>query len=85
MTLSSNVDLPEPETPLRQTRRWSGSRKESSRRLCLVAFLKWSEGWRAGTGRRVAGNGMDWRPERYWPVMLVSDVSNAGRSPWKTT
>ena len=36
MTWSSSVDLPEPETPLRQTAERFGSRNDRRRRLCLV-------------------------------------------------
>src|SRR5688572_6494158 len=40
MTLSRSVDLPDPETPLRQTKRRSGRAKERLARLCLVALAK---------------------------------------------
>src|SRR5688572_11158857 len=43
MTLSSSVDLPEPDTPLRQTSRWSGRAKERCERLCFVTFVKRSQ------------------------------------------
>ena len=46
MTLSSSVDLPEPETPLRQTSRWSGTRKVRPETLCLVTSVKRSQALR---------------------------------------
>ena len=80
MTWSRRVDLPEPETPDKQTKRPRGSWTSRLRRLCLVAFLKWSQvvasergegdGGVASllgadsTGRRVVGTGMVSRPEK---------------------
>ena len=80
MTWSRRVDLPEPETPDKQTKRPRGSWTSRLRRLCLVAFLKWShevasergegDGGVASplraeaTGRRAVGTGMVSRPEK---------------------
>ena len=54
MTLSRRVDLPEPETPERQTKRWSGSAKERLRMLCWEALVNWRKGVGAGVEAMVA-------------------------------
>ena len=61
---SSRVDLPEPDTPERQTNRRKGSEKVSACTLCLVAFSKRSQGPSDLTGRREAGSSTSRRPDR---------------------
>jgi hypothetical protein len=62
------VDLPEPETPDKQTSRWRGSEKLKPARLCLVTLVKRSQGVRGifdlgfsifdGGRRRRSGGGL---------------------------
>ena len=63
MSLTS-VDLPEPETPVTETRQPSGNETSIPRRLCsraptTVSCRFWS------IGRRIAGTWILRRPDRY--------------------
>ena len=71
----TSVDLPEPDTPVMATKLPSGIATSRSLRLCSRA--PWTTTCSAPRGRRVAGTGIDLRPDRYWPVIGVLDLEDA--------
>src|SRR6266487_1835438 len=75
MSLTS-VDLPEPDTPVTATRQPSGNATSTPRRLCSLAPLTATSRLELRC-RRLAGSGIDSRPDRYAPV---SESGLASRS-----
>ena len=76
MSLTS-VDLPEPDTPVTAMRHPSGNDTSMSCRLCSRAPRTVTTS--PVPGRRRAGTGIDFLPERYCPVMDALLVSSPPR------
>ena len=64
----TNVDLPEPLTPVTETKTPRGTSTSMSLRLFSFAPLTVSFRF-ASSGRRLLGIAMDFRPLRYAPVI----------------
>ena len=75
----TRVDLPDPDTPVTDTKHPSGMRTSTPRRWCSRAPRMVSQpasGW-----RRAAGTGMVFLPDRYWPVSDLRDRSRPFTGP----
>ena len=69
----TNVDFPEPETPVTETKTPSGT--STSMSLRLFSLAPFTTIFRFGsTGRRFLGISIDLRPERYAPVIDSLDA-----------
>ncbi len=78
-----SVDLPEPDTPVTQVMRPSGSFTVMFLRLLPRAPRMMSQSW-SSAGRRRPGSAICRRPERYWPVSEARvDMISCG-VPWAT-
>src|SRR3989339_1095183 len=62
------VDLPEPDTPVKQTNRRNGISTLIFFKLCKFAFLIFNFGVARSTSRRFNGMGIVTSPRRYLPV-----------------
>ena len=73
----TSVDLPEPDTPVTAMQQPRGNETSMSRRLCSRAPRTVTTS--PVPGRRRAGMGIDFLPDRYWPVMEALLVSRPPR------
>ena len=72
----TSVDLPDPETPVTETKSPSGIATSISLRLFSLAPLITS--WRLGSiGLRESGISIDLRPDRYAPVIDSFDAMSS--------
>ena len=83
MSLTS-VDFPDPDTPVTATRQPSGNATSMFFRLCSRAPTTVSIRF-GSTGRRVAGTGIDRRPEMNAPVADSGEAASSSTVPDTTT
>ena len=77
------VDLPEPDTPVTDTKQPSGISTSMPFKLCSRAPRTTSHSPRGS--RRMAGTAIERLPERYWPVIEALQFTRSETEPAQIT